>query len=232
MTVEELIEKSLQELREISCEDKKTISKKQNSKLIFPKYFNNSSIDDNRRICEQEARFLFVRQLENSHDEHSFYYSVETPTEYSYIFSKDGATLDQPKIDTERKSGKSGKIDICLFDSELVRTNLLEFKALNPCPQSYKKDFIKLLYEPKKEYKGYPNFFIQILKTYASDTITSLKKKYESAFNIKNNNTDANNVIVYLCIIEIPTKYKNISPIINFNKDDYKSKLDKLIIKE
>ncbi|MCL1968447.1 MAG: hypothetical protein FWF65_02610 [Bacteroidetes bacterium] len=79
MEVEKLIEKSLQELQKIGWENE---IKTQDSKLIFPKYcVGNQEHVDTPRISEQEARFLFVRELEK---QDNFYYSVETPTKKPY----------------------------------------------------------------------------------------------------------------------------------------------------
>src|SRR5690606_16763694 len=115
-TVEEIIKASLTRLIALKSECGECDKKKQNieskckeednSKLIFPK----KPRENKTRFSEQEMRFLFVEELVKKYDG---FYSVETPTEHKYRFSKDRKKLDIPLID---ESGKSGNIDICLYD--------------------------------------------------------------------------------------------------------------------
>jgi len=242
--VEKLIKNSLQKLQQIGWENK-NCNKNQESRLIFPKYRDRNNKDgkkqeDNKRISEQEARFLFVIELENAKDTHSFYYSVETPTEFGYRFSENGKKIN-PKKDT---GGQSGKIDICIYDTDCNRKHLVEFKAHNSDIHDFSKDFIKLKYEPKKNELEYePNYFVHILKSYDGGTISSLEKKYSEAFKIavdKDNNANitvdkdnnakkANEVRVFLCILELKEKYKGKETIIYFDEKDYIEKLGKLL---
>jgi hypothetical protein len=68
---------------------------------------NNTQL---QRVSEQEARFLFIRELEKQ--QHSFYYSVETPTEQAYCFSgNDGGVY--PGID---EKGQFARFDVCLYE--------------------------------------------------------------------------------------------------------------------
>ena len=155
--VEELIRKSLQELQKISCENKikshennsKNEVKPQESKLIFPKYRDNSI-----RISEQEARLLLIREIEKQNE---FYYSVETPTKNTYSDFSDKS--ENPKINPD---GRSGNIDLTLYqkhENEFKRTHLVEFK--NKPKASCKKDFLKLLCDD--ENCGI-NYYINIIK--------------------------------------------------------------------
>ena len=239
--VEELIKNSLQKLQQIGLENK-NCHKNQESRLIFPKYRDrdnkngkkqednkdNENQKDNKRISEQEARFLFVRELENAKDTYSFYYSVETPTEFGYRFSENGKKINPKKDNTD---GQSGKIDICIYDTDCNRKHLVEFKAHNSDIHDFSKDFIKLKYEPKKEkLNNAPNYFVHILKSYDDGTIRSLEKKYGEAFAITvDEYNNANKVIVFLCILELKEKYKGKETIIYFDEKDYIEKLGKLL---
>jgi len=230
MNVEDLIKNSLQELQKISWENEIS-NKDQKSKLLFPKYREDEQGKcqgrEKKRISEQEARFLFIRELENAENT-DFYYSVETPTQGKYTFSKDGEKVD-PIID---ENGQSGKIDVCIYDTNLNRKHLIEFKALNKDPHDFEKDFIKLKYEPKVSDE--PNYFVHILKSYNKGTIEdpehSLIEKYKAAFKITCKGAPpSKNVIVCLCILEIPKKYKPKEQIIWFNENDYPKKLNELL---
>lgn len=95
-------------------------------KLVFPLKSNDDE-RDRRRISEQEIRFLFVRVIDNAKD-FDGYYAVEVPTVRKYRF-KD----IQPIVTGENKMDGycSASIDVCLYNSKLERTNLIEFKAHN-----------------------------------------------------------------------------------------------------
>jgi len=153
--VEQLITNSLQELQKIGCEE--IPNKEQKSKLIFPKYRNDKQ---RKRISEQEARFLFVRELEIQKDV-DFYYSIETPTKEPY---KDFST-EKPAIG----KGKSGNVDVTLYekkDEKYCRKHLIEFKFDNV--KTCTKDFLKLLCDDEG---CNTNYYINILKNCDSVTI-------------------------------------------------------------
>lgn len=103
------------------------------SRIIFPKYsvrYRNGET----RISEQELRFIFVEQFNKYCKNNSWnaYYSVETPTEEKYIFSKKGDKNCPYKVDGEGNGGQSAMIDLCIHDDKFERIALIEFKALNP----------------------------------------------------------------------------------------------------
>ena len=224
---EDLILKSLEKLQKIGNESEKKGDEKE-PKLIFPSYSNGE-----KRISEQEARFLFVRELENQKDE-DFYYSVETPTILKYRFSEvRGKKKEHPEINKE--TGESGKSDVCIYDENFDRKHLIEFKALNKNSFDFKKDFIKLKYDPKVSNE--PNYFVHILKSYDAGTVKSLITKYNAAFDvpvdektkIDNNIEKENEIIVFLCVLEVPETYKdNYTEPLKFGKKDITEILTKL----
>jgi len=239
MNVEDLIKNSLQKLQEIGWEKGTPNEEQKQRKLIFPSYRveenENVNEEKHKRISEQEARFLFVRELEKEENT-GFYYSIETPTIFKYRFSENGKRVDPPKIDI--KKGESGKTDVCIYDSNLKRKYLVEFKALNKDSLDFEKDFIKLKYEPKES--SDPNYFVHILKSYDAGTIASLIKKYEKSFGTPvdedtkslNKITKENEVIVFLCVLKVAKKYKDRykEPIRFGVKDkDYDTILNKLV---
>ena len=63
---------------------------KSQSRIIFPKY-SEQYRDSETRISEQELRFIFVEQFNKYCEANQWnaYYSVETPTEEKYVFSKE-----------------------------------------------------------------------------------------------------------------------------------------------
>jgi hypothetical protein len=150
--LEDLIVESLQEIVKLPVEpvipDNKVIATNPGSKLIFP-----ITRDDETRISEQEARFLFVHKLEQDNNAQCLY-SVEAPTKKTYRFSGDGA----PKIDP---TGRAGSIDVCLYDQNGNRKHLIEFKALNQKQISYSKDFLKLICDEDND--QLTNYFVHVL---------------------------------------------------------------------
>jgi len=231
--VEKIMKQSLIKLKKLPNEkDKKSNDQ---FKLIFPKYRDKEDkvkkeINPNSliRYSEQEARFLFCREIEylflNRKDNdvysdedknltNSMFYSVETPTEKTYLFKYDNnkkeTKNDDEKKKTETKSS-SGSIDICIYNNAFKRNNCIEFKCSNVVEASIQKDFEKLIRESGD------NFFIHILKTYDEKTINNIITKYkksfknlscktyqqEGAIEKKNITIEANSLTMYIFIIE------------------------------
>lgn len=170
--IEELIFQSLKELIRMYYESN-------TSKLIFPQ-----TRGDRKRISEQEARFLFVKQLEK---QKYYQYAVEVPTRQTYSFTGKGE--------------RSGNIDLCLYEDGR-RKSLIEFKALNPKQSSYSKDFEKLLFDSDNniDCNILQNFFIQIFEN-KNDKITH---KFDTAIKDaleKHKEKRESDVIIYICIL-------------------------------
>lgn len=171
--LEKIIVDSLKELKKIAHENG-VANKEQKSRLIFPKKRSN----DLSRISEQEARFLFIRELEKKERKHDFYYSIETPTNNVYQFSEGGKKI-KPKIG----KGQSASIDVTLYtkeDNRFQRKHLIEFKQgnINTC----EKDFLKLLFDTD----GLHNFYINIIEREnlsKRNTLESIVNKYQNAIN-------------------------------------------------
>lgn len=156
------------------------------SRIIFPQYHIHKEEEEKRkdynRISEQELRFIFIEQFYAYIEEKkkanplapiNLYYSVETPTEKKYIFSKDKGG---PKVDDK---GVSARTDLTIYEKEgdkFTKKALIEFKALNPVIENYEKDFCKLNNEEKTLIK----YFIQIIKNYDKGTLESIKDKIKS----------------------------------------------------
>ena len=147
------------------------------SRIIFPKYSERYR-NGETRISEQELRFIFVEQFNKYCEKNSWnaYYSVETPTEEKYIFSKKGDENCPHKVDGEGNGGQSAMIDLSIHDDKFERIALIEFKALNPKKSAFDKDFCKLSNEPKSP----ATFFVMIVKSHDDDTIKSLREKIET----------------------------------------------------
>lgn len=146
------------------------------SRIIFPKYSGRYR-NGETRISEQELRFIFVEQFNKYCKNNSWnaYYSVETPTEEKYIFSKKGDKNCPYKVDGEGNGGQSAMIDLSIHNDKFDRIALIEFKALNPEESAFAKDFCKLSNEPTCL-----TFFIMIVKSHDNGTITNIHKKIES----------------------------------------------------
>ncbi|MBP5504544.1 MAG: hypothetical protein J6X89_00405 [Bacteroidales bacterium] len=157
------------------------------SRLIFPCY-SKTYRDGERRISEQELRFVFIEQFNKYCEETGWdaYYSVETPTEWKYRFSGEAKPHK-----TKEKDGQSAMVDVCIHDNKGSRVCLIEFKAGNPEAFCYIKDLVKLQEE------GQLGFFVQLLEKQNSATWPSIIGKIESDLNGIN----------YVCHTFGPLKY-------------------------
>lgn len=196
MSIEELIEKSFNDLIKAITTDGTS------SQLIFPCYR-----DGNERRSEQELRQIFLRNVE---EDKTYFYSVETPTEYGYRF-KDPKNL---KVDENHKKGEhqAARFDVSLYNDKYELLNHIEFKYGNPKKKTpICKDFLKLAAEVKLTSEK-KSFFVHYLcvkteKGWESKTFPSLFKKYcDSIVDIEKtlkNETNLKNVTVYLlCFFE------------------------------
>lgn len=177
-----IIEITFEALKDVYDNQKEEDNKKYHypkySRIIFPKY----SSSDNTRLSEQELRFIFVEKFNQycKANNLDLFYSVETPTEYKYKFSNDGHKIEPIRDDVH---GQSAMVDMAIHNAKFQRIALVEFKALNPDPSCFSKDFVKL----KAELNENPDiltYFIMYIKAYAInkenpayDTIQSLNKK-------------------------------------------------------
>lgn len=176
----DLIKKSLIELAKITNEteqrEKEEQEKpKQESKLIFPEY-RNGNHKNKKRVSEQEARLLFIRELEKEEDK--FYYSIETPTAKLYNFSED---KNAPKIVFKGQSGRSASFDLTIYKVEkdkFKRVHFVEFKNENV--DTVKKDFLKLLCD-ENDKENYLVHIINRVDLNEKDTLKSIIDKYKGA---------------------------------------------------
>ena len=166
-----IINESLEELKQIGSENGK-LNNKQMCKLIFPKYCCGKH-ESEKRVSEQEARLLFIRELEK---QGNCYYSIETPTSKLYNFSDKNKPIIIEK-DTE-KIGQSASFDLTLYDKDYKRKHFIEFKNGNV--NTVKKDFLKLLCDEENT----DNYFVNIIdRNNLSEraTLDSIKDKYQKA---------------------------------------------------
>lgn len=133
------------------------------SRIVFP---NKRSGEI--RVSEQELRFVFVEQLNKYCNEQSWdiRYSVETPTDKPYNFSKN--------LSCESPDGRSAMFDLTVYDIDLHPICRIEFKAHNPEQYSYAKDILKLRTECGDECVGY---FVQMLEKEDNGTSENISNK-------------------------------------------------------
>lgn len=177
--INDIIKKSFEIIKHVYKFQKESINNQKSlpeieSRILFPKYSTIHKDEgkgrDRIRISEQELRFIFVEQLNKVAKKYDLYYSVETPTQKKYVFSKDKGG---PKVD--ENNGVSARTDLVIYkidNDNFRRVALIEFKALNPVETNYQKDFCKLEHE-ECDLK----YFIQIIKNSDADTIDNIKKK-------------------------------------------------------
>ena len=195
MSIEELIEKSFNDLIKAITTDGTS------SQLIFPCYR-----DGNERRSEQELRQIFLRNVE---EDKTYFYSVETPTEYVYCISNS----EKPIVKEEHETGdhhRSGNYDVTLYSENKIESLLtcIEFKHGYQDEEDICKDFLKLAKEVNltKEKK---NFFIHYYyveeNNWKSETFSNLFEKYHNSVDeIENkieDKEDLSNVEVYLVCI-------------------------------
>ena len=210
MSIENIIEDSLKELKNRITQPSTNIDGNITSRLIFPQYRDKSA-----RYSEQELKQIFLHKIENNTN---YFYSVETPTKHVYHFSDTEMPLVKENHEKDDKY-KSARFDVSLYkktykDNDKA-SNHIEFKYGNPDQKNaICKDFLKLISEVDltKEKK---NFFVHYLcvkteKGWESKTFPSLFSKYldSVADIIKSdliNEEDLSKVTVYLlCIFEEP----------------------------
>ena len=145
--------------------------KEPTTRLVFPRFFHGEADKTTgwTRISEQELRFAFVQAFNEYVREYDcdYYYSVETPTESYYTFSK-VENGKRKKIDPIIGKGQSGNFDMAIYDENLKRVCLIEFKYGNVTQQAVKEVKAKLLNKKElgEEAKGY---LIYMIKEKASD---------------------------------------------------------------
>ena len=133
--------------------------------IIFPKYRSCAT-----RVSEQEMRFTFVEVMRKKHSK--WYYSVETPTDKKNLFKGEPCIVPE-----EEEGGQSAQFDLTIYKDKRGKEVLahIEFKAKNPSPHEYKKDFLKL-----SEDTTDPNtarVFIHLLKSCGDGTVNNLRDK-------------------------------------------------------
>ena len=125
------------------------------SRLIFPCYSSQNKTNQNPvRVSEQELRFIFIETFCKYCDENKldYYYSIETPSQYKYVFSEkieSGKPLPR-KADNEDESPVSARFDMAIHNKDRKIVALIEFKNNESDSKKYEKDFIKL-YEEKED---------------------------------------------------------------------------------
>jgi hypothetical protein len=178
-TIDNIITKTFTRLENVYLKHKERFSdtlplspSENESRLVFPAYYYDESGEKKpkgTRISEQELRFAFVEEFNYYCRENkiNLYYSVETPTKNTYSdFSSD------PKMNPE---GRSAEFDLVIYNENLNRVCLIEFKANNADWVDHKKDFLKLENE-EKDNEDVLRYFIEIVKSHTDATINSLKK--------------------------------------------------------
>ena len=122
--------------------------KEPTTRLVFPRFFHGKADKTTgwTRISEQELRFAFVQAFNEYVREHDcdYYYSVETPTESYYTFSKE-ENGKRKKIEPIIGKGQSGNLDLSIYDKCLNRICIIEFKSGYISPQAIKEVKAKLL---------------------------------------------------------------------------------------
>lgn len=149
------------------------------TRLIYPRYGGDRA--DQIRISEQEIKQTFIEVLNNKKN-HNFFYSVECPTENTYIFGAGAGCANCPNGNCPQvfggDEGISARTDACLYIGDhniFSRYALIEFKEANPEKREICQDFLKLTkesnYGNNDNKKGY---FVLVLNGFETRTKNSL----------------------------------------------------------
>ena len=148
------------------------------SRLIFPCYSSQNKTNQNLvRVSEQELKFIFIETFCKYCDDNKldYYYSIETPSQYKYVFSEkieSGKPLPR-KADKEDESPVSARFDMAIHNKDRKIVALIEFKNNESDSDKYEKDFIKL-YEEKEDRIC---LFIDLIEASNSGTLENGIKK-------------------------------------------------------
>ncbi len=151
--------------------------------LIFPPYRNNKI-----RVSEQEARFLFVNNLEKN----QVYYSVENPTENAHNFSSKIGNSRSAESDVmiwEIKKGKPSKQLNVEFKAKGVSDKRKDTKFIL-------KDFKKILSEPCG------GLWFHLLESVDSKTITKLFNVFQTTLEKIGEKQYKKKIIFNICILK------------------------------
>lgn len=179
------------------------------SLIVFPKYKDTNDTNDTKyktRVSEQELRFIFVETFNNHfNNNRNKFYSVETPTNKSYVFDKDngGPKVVSDKGKNEKNKGVSARIDLVIMakeaDGTFKRVALIEFKAHNPDVNDYKKDICKLINEEENNPECL-KYFIQIINVKnLKRTLKNITEKIKDTNALKEKGKKLEYCINYRC---------------------------------
>ncbi len=169
-TIEKVTKETFEELARIY--KKNLWGSKTKSRLVFTNY---SSGKYEKRLSEQELRFVFIEKLIPELEQQDLFYSIETPTQGKYKFSEKGNKKLQPICDIK---GQSASFDLVILNRKEEKLALIEFKAKNAHNHEHAKDFCKLMNPAEGE--NALRYFIEIIESYDQRTIKNLKGKIDN----------------------------------------------------
>lgn len=159
--------------------------------LTFP-YRRNGT----RRVSEQESRILITQWLEN----HSHYYSIETPTTEKYT--------------QKGQRALSARTDVTVYSQgpDLKRRVNIELKSGTPEMESFRKDFEKLLRE------GLAGVWFHTCENASRDTWNTIEERMSDAFRRLGGEISGSkqSIVFCFCVLQ-PPQYVDFD--IDFSKD-------------
>lgn len=166
-TIEAIIQLTFQRLKEVFDNQKEGVNKnltfvEGQSRLVFPCYGQHRNSET--RISEQELRFAFVETFNSYCDKHNLnlFYAVEVPTKGIYCNFAD--KKNEPRIAKSNEQGRSAEFDLVIYDENLNRKCLIEFKAKNADKHAHSKDLVKLNNKEEGD-TDVLRYLIEIVKT-------------------------------------------------------------------
>ena len=147
--------------------------------------------DGKPRISEQELKYSFIETFISSPEFIGYTYSVETPTQNKYSFTKKGEHKEPEYLGENCNEGRCGNIDVVLFKGK-ERVALIEFKANHAGAFEHAKDVCKLENEPGNDVL---RFLVEIFESTNEESLRKLEEKLYC--NVYNNNAVKTTFIGY-----------------------------------
>ena len=166
-------------------------------KLIYP-YRRVKEGNPIIRHSEQEFKQLFIDAFTHADETKGLAYSVETPTRKGYLFK------DKSRMVFDKEGGTSGNFDLCIHqhkDGAWRRLHLIEFKAHNVPQEDIETNLFKLAKDCPEDSFNEMNYFIQVIYSANSGTISNLQGKYKELKDFINKQGEGKPITVFILFV-------------------------------
>lgn len=138
-----------------------------------------------KRVSEQEFKMAFIQTILQQPEYSSLSFSVETPTENTYLFGPKSNRFNDFLPNREKDGCRSGCIDLTLYHGS-EKAAIIEFKSAGAGEYEIHKDLFKLVNEPGE---NVIRAMIQIFEHGDISTTDAIKRKMDSS-NVFSSNSE------------------------------------------